>query len=334
MPRTITQTLSEYSSLIFGFFLGDKEGKILKESVFSPDNCPQQILSNVLKAFCTFAEDTQISNKGTIELTKSKISFIKIQDITYVLNHNLPDKLIAETLIEQLSEVFVEKSKTKFYSGDPQSVFSGASAVFNQTIEETFGDVFSFQKRKEQEKNTVSLEIELVNVSINYDEIAFLPQIVGEKKDTSEDPKKAASKGTKKTEEESESSKEQKLSAVTFNILNSISGIEHLVFVEHDNETTHLFYQNGKLDEGFVNKTLQICEKFLSDILEMLNDESLEKSLDVTESYQIIFVLLNETNFFYAIAKTSVDAVLMSPVFERIAKRIKDVVIDYKTSQG
>jgi hypothetical protein len=28
-----------------------------------------------------------------------------------------------------------------------------------------------------------------------------------------------------------------------------------------------------------------------------------------------------------------VDAVLMSPVFERIAKRIKDVVIDYKTSK-
>ncbi|GAH48982.1 unnamed protein product, partial [marine sediment metagenome] len=93
------------------------------------------------------------------------------------------------------------------------------------------------------------------------------------------------------------------------------------------------FYQNGKLDEVFVNKTLQICEKFLSDILEMLNDESLEKSIDVTESYQIIFVLLNESNFFYAIAKMNVDAVLMSPVFERIAKRIKDVVIDYKTSK-
>ncbi|MCK4896828.1 MAG: hypothetical protein KAS47_08465, partial [Candidatus Heimdallarchaeota archaeon] len=144
--RNLTKTLSEYSNLIFGFFLGDKEGNILKESVFNPDNCPQQILSNVLKAFCTFAEDTQISNKGTIELTKSKISFIKIQDITYVLNHNLPDKLIAETLIEQLSEIFEEKSKTRFYSGD-QRVFSGASAVFNKTTEEIFGDVISFQKR-------------------------------------------------------------------------------------------------------------------------------------------------------------------------------------------
>ncbi len=300
--------------------------------MFNPDNCPQQILKNVLKAFCTFAEETQISRKGTIELTKSKISFIKIQDITYVLNHNLPDKVIAETLIEQLSEIFEEKSKTKFYSGD-QSVFSGASAVFNKTTEEIFGEVISFQKRKEQEKEAVSLELELVDVSINYDEIAFLPQIIGEKKDAKEAPKKLPSKGIKKTGEESESSKEQKLSAVTFNILNSISGIEHLVFVEHGNKTASLFYQNGKLDEVFVNKTLQICEKFLSDILEMLNDESLEKSIDVTESYQIIFVLLNESNFFYAIAKMNVDAVLMSPVFERIAKRIKDVVIDYKTSK-
>ncbi len=329
MLEDITKTLSEYSNLIFGFFLGDKEGKILKESVFSPDNCPQQILSNVLKAFCTFAEDTQISNKGTIELTKSKISFIKIQDITYVLNHNLPDKIIAETLIEQLSIIFEEKSKTKFYSGDPQSVFSGASAVFNQTTEEIFGEVISFQKRKDQKKEAVSLELELIDVSINYDEIAFLPQIIGEKKA----PKKPASEGTKKTKEESDFSKEQKLGAVTFNILNSISGIEHLVFVEHDDETTNLFYQNGKLDESFVNKTLKICEKFLPDILEMLNDESLEKSIDVTESYQIIFVLLDENNFFYAIAKKNVDAVLMSPVFERTAKRIKDVVIDYKSSK-
>ncbi|MHA1346094.1 MAG: hypothetical protein ACTSVO_02760 [Candidatus Heimdallarchaeaceae archaeon] len=330
----IAQTLSDYSNLIFGFFLGDKEGNILKESVFNPDNCPQQILTNVLKAFCTFAEDTQISNKGTIELTKSKISFIKIQDITYVLNHNLPDKVIAETLIEQLSEVFEEKSKTKFYSSDPQRVFSGASAVFNKTTEKIFGEVISFQKRKEQKKEAVSLELELVDVSINYDEIAFLPQIVGERKDAQKIPKKLSSEGTKITKEESESSNDQKLSAVTFNILNSISGIEHLVFVEHDAETADLFYQNGKLDEDFVNKTLQICEKFLSDILEMLNDESLEKSIDVTESYQIIFVLLNETNFFYAIAKKNVDAVLMSPVFERIAKRIKDLVIDYKTSKN
>jgi hypothetical protein len=241
----------------------------------------------------------------------------------------LPDKTIAETLIEQLSKIFEEKSKTKFYSGDPQSVFSGASAVFNQTTEEIFSEVISFQKRKDKEKEAVSLELELVDVSINYDEIAFLPQIIGEKIT----PKKLASEVTKKTEEKSEFSIEQKLSAVTFNILNSISGIEHLVFVEYDNETASLFYQNGKLDENFVNKTLKICEKFLPDILEMLNDESLEKSIDVTESYQIIFVLLDKNNFFYAITKKNVDAVLMSPVFERIAKRIKDVVIDYKTSK-
>lgn len=330
----MTKTLSEYPSLIYGFFLGDKEGNILKESVFNPDVCPQQILTNVLKAFCTFAEDTQISKKGTIELSRSKISFIKIQDITYVLNHNLPDKMIAETLIGQLSEVFVEKSKTKFYSGDPQQVFSGASAVFNQTVEGIFDSVITFQKRKDQEKEAVSLELEFVDTSINYDEIAFLPQLIGRKVESKESTKKPSVKETKKQAETSEISQDQKLSAVTFNILNSIGGIDHLVFVEHDNETTNLFYHNGKLDESFVNKTLKICEKFLSDIIEMMNDESMEKSIDVTEVYQIIFVPLNESNFFYAIAKKNVDAVLMNPVFERIAKRIKDVVLEYKTSKG
>ncbi|MBY8999495.1 MAG: hypothetical protein KGD64_01135 [Candidatus Heimdallarchaeota archaeon] len=329
----MTKTLSEYPSLIYGFFLGDKEGNILKESVFNPDVCPQQILTNVLKAFCTFAEDTQISKKGTIELSRSKISFIKIQDITYVLNHNLPDKMIAETLIGQLSEVFVEKSKTKFYSGDPQQVFSGASAVFNQTVEGIFDSVITFQKRKDQEKEAVSLELEFVDTSINYDEIAFLPQLIGRKVESKESTKKPSVKETKKQAETSEISQDQKLSAVTFNILNSIGGIDHLVFVEHDNETTNLFYHNGKLDESFVNKTLKICEKFLSDIIEMMNDESMEKSIDVTEVYQIIFVPLNESNFFYAIAKKNVDAVLMNPVFERIAKRIKDVVLEYKTSK-
>ena len=44
----VNDTLSEYSGLIFGFFLGDKEGNILKENVFNPDVCPQQIL--VMKA--------------------------------------------------------------------------------------------------------------------------------------------------------------------------------------------------------------------------------------------------------------------------------------------
>lgn len=328
----VTSTISEYSNLIFGFFLGDKEGNILKESVFNPDICPQPILINVLKAFSTFAEDTQISKNGTIELTKSKISFIKIQDITYVLNHNLPDKKIAETLIEQLADIFEEKSKTKFYSGDPDRVFSGASAVFNKLVEEIFKDVKTVQKRKEQEKDAVSLELELLDVSINYDEIAFLPQITVEKKDKQSKIKKENVKEDQ-SKKKDESSKEEKLSAVTFNILNSIGGIEHLVFVEHDQEKAKIFYQNGKLEESFINKTLQICEKFIDDILEMLNDESLEQSIDVTDKYQIIFVLLDENNFFYAVANRNIDAVLMSPVFERIAKRIKDVVLDYKTSK-
>ena len=65
-------------------------------------------------------------------------------------------------------------------------------------------------------------------------------------------------------------------------------------------------------------------------ILELMEDESVENAIDVTEKYQIIFVPLNEKNFMYAIATKSVDPVLLNPVFERISKRIKDAVLEFK----
>ena len=63
-----------------------------------------------------------------------------------------------------------------------------------------------------------------------------------------------------------------------------------------------------------------------------MKDESMENVIEVTDKHQIIFVELNEKNFMYAISKGSVDVVLMAPVFERIARRIKDVVLEYKES--
>ena len=91
-----------------------------------------------------------------------------------------------------------------------------------------------------------------------------------------------------------------------------------------------LFFQNGKLSEKLVKNTLKICEKYLDDILGLMEDEAVENAIDVSEKYQIIFVPVNEINFMYAIATKSVDPVLLNPVFERIAKRIKDAVLKYK----
>ncbi len=127
--------------------------------------------------------------------------------------------------------------------------------------------------------------------------------------------------------------KDQMLSAVSFNILTSISGIDHLVFVEHNQEEAQIFFQSGHLEEDFIQKTLKICDKYLENIIEIMNDEDIENSIEITDKYQIIFVPLNESNFIYAVATKEVDAVLMAPVFERLATRIKNVVLDYKETE-
>ncbi|MFW9851771.1 MAG: hypothetical protein ACFFDS_02415 [Candidatus Thorarchaeota archaeon] len=315
----ISSSLSKYTDLIYGFFLGNKDGIIYKERIFNSNYCPHQILSNIVKAISTFAEDTKISKKGMIELSKSKISFVKIQDITYVLNHGLKEKKDADLLIENISSVFEEKSRAKFHSDDPEQVFSGASAVFEQTVDELFNPVMEYQtKREAEEAVTASVDeflfdLELVGIPIQYDEIEVVTK---ERKKTD-------------TKEDEKTTKEQKLSAVTFNILNSIGGIEHLVFINHEAEEASLFFENGKLEEKIVNKTLNACQKFLNEIVKMMKDEDIENAISVSEKYQIIFVSLNERNFMYAIATKDVDPVLLQPVFERIARRIKDVVLEY-----
>ena len=304
--------------------MGNKEGLILKEYIFNPEYCHKEILSNIVNAICSFAENTNISDQGMIELSKSKISFVKIQDITYVLIHGLSEKEIADTLIEQISEVFEKRSRAKFHSEDPVQVFAGASAVFNSTVGELFTSVIEHM-HKDKEKESIGLDLELVDVPLDFDEQIILPNEIIKTRDETEPSKEK----TLETADE-DLSKEDKLNSITFNILNSLPGIEHLVFVEHDEEESNLFFQNGKKSENLVNKTLTICEKYLSNILELMEDESVENAIEVTEKYQIIFVPLNEKNFMYAIATKSVDPVMLNPVFERISRRIKDAVLEYK----
>ncbi len=302
--------------------MGDKDGEIYKESIFNEEKCPLDILTNLVKAFCSFTEETQISDRGTIELTKSKISFRKIQDITYVLNHGISERTKADEAIDYISNEFESRSRSKFHSADSGQVFSGASAVYNQTVEELFKAVIHKESPKTRQYLDAQFDLELVDVPISFDDLMLVSK-------SQVKPAEQSAKVKKLTSEE-EQSPEQMLSAVTFNILNSIRGIDHLVFVEHDEEHAELFFQNGGLDEDFVNKTQKICGKYLSNILEIMKDEQTQNAIDITNKHQIIFVNLDEKNFMYAIASKEVDAVMMDPVFERIARRIKDMVLGYK----
>jgi len=298
--------------------------------MFNDELCHEQILANIVKAICSFADETQVSDKGTIELSKSKISFVKIQDITYVLVHGLEEKKIADKLIEDISSIFEDKSRAKFHSEDPKQVFAGASAVFAEIVEELFEAVIEHNDRLKAERDSIPTPIsevlvnmELIDMPMQYDEIALVAKTMKKGKET--DKKDEEVKG--------EVSQEQKLSAVTFNILNSMEGIEHLVFVEHKENDTILRFQSGQLSEKIVNKTLGICQKFLEEILKIMKDEDSENAIDVSEKYQIIFVPLNEDNFMYAVATKAADPVLLQPIFERIANRIKNVVLEYEESK-
>jgi len=308
--------LSKHKESIYGFFLGNADGIIYKERVFNPTHCPETILKNVVKAICSFAEETDISSQGTIGLSKSRISFIKIKDITYVLSHSITDKEITDNLIAQIANVFEHRSKAKFHSLDPTQLFSGASAVFNDTTDELFREIIIHQQRKILEEQTVKTEAEEVILS-DLEIIDF--------------PTSDHAKIEEQTEEKiKESSKEDKLRAITFNILNSLTGIRHLVFIEHQEGEAKVFFEYGNIEEKIVQQTVRICNKYLDEIIKLMNDEDEINAIQVTEKYQIIFVPLNEKNFMYAIATKSIDPVLMEPVFERISRRITNIVLEYK----
>ena len=325
--KALSDSISEHVESMYGFFLGNKEGIIYKERIFNNELCHEQILANIVKAICSFADETQVSDNGTIELSKSKISFVKIKDITYVLVHGLQEKAFADELIGSISSIFEEKSRSKFHSEDPKQVFAGASAVFTELVNEIFQPVIEYYEHKRIESENaptpvseVLVDMELIDMPMQYDEIALVAK-------TLKSEKEADKQGGEIKEEISQ---EQKLSAVTFNILNSMEGIEHLVFVEHEEQNTSLRFQNGQLSEDIVNKTLTICQKFLSEILKIMKDEDSENAIEVSKKYQIIFVPLNENNFMYAIATKAADPVLLQPIFERIAERIKNVVLEYE----
>ncbi|MCE7741267.1 MAG: hypothetical protein GOP50_02310 [Candidatus Heimdallarchaeota archaeon] len=324
--------MSENASDIYGFFLGNKDGVIYKESIFKEDRCPIDILTNVVKAICSFTEETKISDYGTIELSKSKISFRKIQDITYVLSHGIDKRKIANSVIGLLADEFEEKSRAKFHSSNPEQVFSGAAAVYNQTVELLFEpilkapQVVKTNKAKKKQYPKLEIDLDLVDIPISFDDL-----MLDTKKTAKVEQEKL--KDAKKPEKSEEPlTKDQMLSAVTFNILNSIAGIDHLVFVEHNQEEAKIFFQSGHLEDDFVEKTLLICEKYLENIIKIMKDEEMENSIQITEKHQIIFVPIDDSNFIYAVGTKEVDAVLMKPVFERIATRIKNVVLEYKES--
>lgn len=299
---------------------------IYKESIFDEEKCPIDILPNLVKAFCSFTEETKISDRGTIELTNSKISFRKIQDITYVLNHGIKELVKSDNAIDYISNEFEKRSRSKFHSADPKQIFSGASAVYNKTVEELFNSVINKESSKSVKyPSDVILDLELVDVPVSFDDLMIISK--QQEKQNSVIEQKKVTQEVISTEDQTP---EQMLSAITFNILNSIQGIDHLLFVEHDGEKAKLFFQNGGLDNDFVKRTQKICEKYLPNILEIMEDNDTQNAIDVTNKHQIIFVNLDEKNFMYAIASKEVDAIMMDPVFDRIARRIKDVVLGYK----
>lgn len=312
--------------------MGNKDGDIYKESIFREDKCPIDILTNVVKAICSFTEETKISDYGTIELSNSKISFRKIQDITYVLSHGIEERKEANNVIGHLAEEFETRSRAKFHSSDPEQVFSGASAVYKQTAEILFAPIYNatneekLNQPKKKKYPQLDVELDLIDVQVSFDDLMFDTS----KTDTVE--QESVNEKEKPETAKEPLTKDQMLSAVTFNILNSITGIDHLVFVEHTQEDASLFFQSGHLEESFVNKTLAICEKYLDNIIKIMADDDMENSIQITDKHQIIFVPIDESNFIYAIATKEVDAVLMKPVFERIASRIKNMVLEYKDS--
>ena len=264
-------------------------------------------------------------------MSSSKISFRKIQDITYVLSHAIEERKMANSVIEQLASEFEQRSRAKFHSSDPAQVFSGASAVYNQTVAVLFEPIFrapkavNIPKQPKKEYPKLDFDLDLVDVPINFDDLMF---------DTSQTPVDEKEKAIPKHEElDKPLSKDQMLSAVTFNILNSIPGIDHLVFVEHNEQNTNIFFQSGHLEDSFIEKTLVICNKYLNDIINIMDDEDMENSIKITSKHQIIFVPIDDHNFIYAVGTMDVDAVLMKPVFERVAVRIKNMVLEYKESE-
>ncbi len=319
----VKRELSPYKDKIFGFFLGNSDGIIYKERVFNPKKCPELVLKSVVKAICSFAKETNISDKGTIGLSSSQISFVQMSGITYVLSHNITDKVAVTDLTNLIASVFEKQSKARFHSID-NNLFSGASASFNSTTDEMFKEVAIYHQRQIAEEELIETETE--EIVLNNIDLVDIPtdNLIADKEASS----------SKEEKEEKIEKKEEVLRVVSYNILSSLDGIKHLVFIKYDNKKAEDFFQYGNIEDKIVKSTIKICKKYLTDIIELMENDEEPNSIKVSDTYQIIFVPIDETSFMYAIATNEIDANLMSPVFERIANRISKLVLDYKEEKA
>ncbi len=296
MSQEISSIIKEYSDKIYGFFLGDKKGNLLKEEIFTSEYCSPMVLKNITKALCSFATETNISDYGTITLSKSKVSFSRFGDIVYVLNHNIEKKEITKDFLRDLATFFEERSKAKFFASSNTELFSGASAIFRKIVPDLFNPVFEYIKRAEEEK---------------------------EKQKEFEEQKKKKAKETKKVE--LDENQEKTIKKLFKSLRTSFKDIEHVVLMKKKEEKVKLFYDEGELTKGLVNETVRVINKYRSEVVELLKDEDIARNIiELTEDYQLVFTDVDGQHFLYIIAKKTLDLVIMSSIFIRIANRISD----------
>ena len=332
--KDVQSKVNTHKDKIYGFFLGNEDGIIFKHRIFNKELCPESVLENVVSSVCSFLRETDLSDRGSITLSNSLISFIRIKDVTYVISHGIAEIKEVYEILNEIADIFEDRSKRRFHSGSENQLFSGASASFSEVVEEVFREIIIAQQRKVMYEETVETDAEEIILS-DLEIVDFPVFVSGESKTeqiSKEKEEKAATEG--KEEKVKPVSKEDHLRSISYNILNSLSGIKHLVFIEHADNKAKMFFEYGEIEEKIVQQTVSICEKFLKEIIELMGDKEEKSAIEVSKKYQIIFVPLNETNFMYAIATKSIDPVIMEPVFERIARRIVQLVLDYKKEKN
>ncbi|MHA1866984.1 MAG: hypothetical protein ACTSVB_10395 [Candidatus Heimdallarchaeaceae archaeon] len=326
--------VNTYKDNIYGFFLGNEDGIMFKHRIFNKQLCPESVLENVVSSVCSFLRETDISDRGAITLSNSLISFIRIKDVTYVISHGISEVEEVYDILNEIAKIFEDRSKRRFHSGGENQLFSGASASFSEVVEEVFREIIIAQQRKTMYEETVETDAEEIILS-DLEIVDFPISVSGESMDDQISNQKKKEKISEEKEEKAKPvSKEDHLRSISYNILNSLSGIKHLVFIEHTDNEAKMFFEYGEIKEKIVQQTVSICEKFLDEIIELMADKEEKSAIEVSKKYQIIFVPLNETNFMYAIATKSIDPIIMEPVFERIAKRIVKLVLDYKKEKS
>ncbi len=326
VEKKIKKTLSENKESIFGFFLGNVEGDIHRSIIFNEKMCPENIVENIIKALCSFTTESNIAKYATIELSRTKLTFVTYGDVVYILSHNIPKKATFLELIENLSELFQIKSRGKFFSSDPQQFFVGASAAFPKIMDEFFEEVKDTQKRLIENQEQKALK--------EKEKIEERKKI---QKDKEEEQKKEQEKlenmvaeffGEAKDEKKEKVVLEDETAIKAFKdassgLQNSFSGIEHLIIVKHDEKVANIFFHDGKIEESFVEKTLQIIQMYLSQVLDLMKSDIPEENvIELPMDKKLVFTPMDEKHFLYIIAKSNVDLVLLIPVFTRIAKKL------------